>query len=338
MVNIELSWRVFFKIFLFILFLIFIWEVRNIILILITSMIFSAGIEVWARFLANKIKIPYFLSVVLIFLGIFGFLSIIFYFLTPIFLGELKSAIPTILNLNKKEIILSYPFLKEIIENFQDKIGFYLANLKNLTLNLLGGAINLFLIVVISFYLSIQGRNVLGSFLNYFLPDIWIRRIIILWEISQLKFAQWFMAEIILMIIVGFLAFIGFSIVGVPHSGLLGILSGVLEIVPFIGPTISAFAAGVIGLSEGIKTGILAVLVMIIIQQLENHVIVPNLMKQKINMNPVIVILSLMIGAKIAGIIGVLISIPFVGALIEILSFLKSQGYSLENIVKKEEN
>jgi len=336
MTNIEFSWKFFLKLFLFIAFLIFIWEIKDVILIFLTSLIFSAGVEVWSRFLSSKIKIPYQLSVVLIFLGIFGFLSIIFYFLIPIVLGELKSALPTILNLNKKEIVYEYPFLKEIIEVFQEKLSFYIANLTTLTLKFLGGALNLFLIIIISFYLSIQGKNVLGGFFSYILPDIWAKRILILWEISQVKFAQWIVAEIILMFIVGIMAFLGFSLVGVPYSLLLGIVAGVLEIIPFIGPVVSAFIAGIIGLSEGIKTGILAVLVMTVVQQLENHLIVPNLMKQRVNINPVIVILSLIIGGKIAGIIGTLISIPIVSALIEILKFLKSQGYSLENFFKEE--
>lgn len=331
--TIDFSLKFFAKIFAFLLLLIFIWEIKEIILIFITSVIFAAGIEVWAKYLYHQFKIPYVISVILIFFFIFLLVSMVFYLILPIALNELKSALPKFLTLNKSELG-NYPFVKEIVENFQNQANFYLANISKLTLQLLGGLGKIILIIAISFYLSFQGKNFFESVLNYFLPTLWVKRILILWEISQVKFAQWISAELILMVVVGILSFIGLSLVGTPYASLLAILSGLLEIIPFIGPIITAILSGLLGLTVNLKTAILSVVVIILIQQLENHLLVPNIMKAKVNLNPVLVILSLLMGGTIAGFIGVLIAVPLMSALIEIFSYLKKQNFSFQDILK----
>jgi len=333
--NIEVSFKFFLKIFLFLVFLVFLWEIREVILIFLTSVIFAAGIEVWARYLASKIKISYFLAVISIFIFLFFVVSLVFYLLIPIALNELKSAIPTIVNLKNSNLI-NYPFVREFIENFQEQVSFYLANISKVTLKLLGGLANLILIIAIAFYLALQGKNFFQNILSIFLPTYWVRRFMVVWEISQLKFAQWLSGELILMLIVGILTFIGLSVIGVPYAALLGILGGLLEIVPFIGPVMTAIIAGIISLSKNLYTAVLAIVVIGFIQQLENHVIVPNVMKSKVQLNPVLVILSLIIGGKIAGLIGILISVPFMSAVIEVIKFLKEQNFSLKDILKEE--
>mgnify|MGYP001772990157 CR=1 FL=1 len=331
----DLPLRFFIKIFLFLVFIVFLWEIREIILIFLTAIILAAGLEVWAKYIQQKLKINYSLSVILIFFLLIFLVSIVFYFLLPIVLNEFKNALPNIFNLDKKELI-DYPFVKDIIENFQNEANFYLANISKATFKILGGIGKIVLIIAISFYLAFQGRNFFENFLNYFLPNYWVRRILILWEISQVKFAQWISAEIILMTVVGILTFIGLSLIGTPYVGFLAIISGMLEIIPFIGPIITAILSGIFGLTVNLKTGILSVIVIILIQQLENHLLVPTIMKAKINLNPVAVILSLIIGGKIGGFIGVLIAVPFTSALIEILGYLKRQNFSFQDILKDE--
>ncbi|MBD3300362.1 MAG: AI-2E family transporter, partial [Candidatus Moranbacteria bacterium] len=90
--------------------------------------------------------------------------------------------------------------------------------------------------------------------------------------------------------------------------------------IPNIGPTISTLLASVIALTDNPIKAVVVVIAFIILQQLENHLIVPMVMKQAVGLNPVVIIIALMVGIKLAGPIGAIISVPFVAALSEFVS------------------
>jgi predicted PurR-regulated permease PerM len=96
----------------------------------------------------------------------------------------------------------------------------------------------------------------------------------------------------------------------VPYALVLAIFGGVLEIIPYLGPIISAIPAIILGFFVSPLTGLLVLVFYILIQQLENHVMVPQIMKKAVGLNPIVVILVLLIGAKIGGTMGAILSIP----------------------------
>jgi predicted PurR-regulated permease PerM len=83
-----------------------------------------------------------------------------------------------------------------------------------------------------------------------------------------------------------------------------------MEIVPYVGPVISAIPGIILGFLISPSTGFLAFVVYLISQQLESHVITPQVMKKAVGLNPIAVILALLIGAKLGGILGAILSIP----------------------------
>jgi predicted PurR-regulated permease PerM len=137
-------------------------------------------------------------------------------------------------------------------------------------------------------------------------------------EKVEKKLGNWFWGEIWLMSIVGVLTYIGLKLLGMPYALPLAVLAGLLEIVPNLGPIISAIPALIIGLSRSPFLFFANLSLYFIVQQLENNLIVPFVMRKAVNLNPLITLLSLLIGGNIAGVLGVLLAVP-ITLIIEII-------------------
>ena len=109
-----------------------------------------------------------------------------------------------------------------------------------------------------------------------------------------------------------FVVFSGLWILGVKYSLILAIFAAVFELVPVVGPVFAGSLAVVAGLSQSINLGIYVLLFFLVIQQLENNFIVPQVMKRAVGLNPVIIILAVSVGGKLLGIPGALLAVPIV--------------------------
>ncbi len=102
---------------------------------------------------------------------------------------------------------------------------------------------------------------------------------------------------------------------GVPYALSLAFFAGIMEVVPFIGPIISAIPAVIAGFFVSPFTGFMVLLLFFLVQQFENHVIVPQVMRRAVGLNPIAVILALLIGLKLGGILGAILAIPVATAI-----------------------
>jgi predicted PurR-regulated permease PerM len=132
---------------------------------------------------------------------------------------------------------------------------------------------------------------------------------------------------VFLGIIIFTINFIGLSILRVDYALTLAIISGVLEVLPIIGPIVAGALSTVVALTISPILGLIVASWYILVQQLENHIIVPQIMKKSLGLSPVVVIVAILVGGKLLGIIGILISVPVASAL----------GILLEEFVKIKE-
>jgi len=180
-----------------------------------------------------------------------------------------------------------------------------------------GGALSFILILVLSFYLAVQEEGV-DDFLRIVAPVKHHDYIIDLWKRSQRKIALWLQGQIILGIVVGVLVYLVLTIVGIPHSLLLAILAGLFEIIPIFGPIISSIPAILIAFADkGAGTGLLLIGLYVIIYQFESQLFYPLVVKKIVGISPIVVILALVIGAKLAGVLGAIIAVPLSAAFME---------------------
>jgi len=175
------------------------------------------------------------------------------------------------------------------------------------------GLASFILILVMTFYIVAEEDN-FKRLVRYFTPVEYRPYFGSLWSKTKEKLSFWLRGQLFLDLIVGALSYIGLLIIGAPYALLLGVLSGLFETIPYAGPIFSAVAAIVlIVLQTGDWfMGFLALIVFVIIQQLENNFLVPKVMKKAVGIDPIVSILSLLIGYRLLGVTGAIIAIPLV--------------------------
>lgn len=174
-----------------------------------------------------------------------------------------------------------------------------------------GGIILFISLFVMTFYLLVD-RPELAKKAGWFTKnkhDVQrIEQFIAYWE---KEVGGWIRGELLLMLVIGILTYITLALFRVPYALPLAILSGLLEIVPNVGPTVAAIPTVIIAyVALGPVTGSFILIATIVIQQLENNLIVPKVMKATANVNPLVVLLGILAGAELLGVLGALLAVP----------------------------
>ncbi|MBL7045777.1 MAG: AI-2E family transporter, partial [Parcubacteria group bacterium] len=140
----------------------------------------------------------------------------------------------------------------------------------------------------------------------------------------QFKIGRWMQGQLILAAIIGVLVYLGLTILGVKHALLLALIAALFELIPVFGPILASIPAIIIGFVDGGATiGLLVVGLYLIIQQFENHLIYPLVVTKVVGVPPLLVILALLIGAQLAGFLGIILSVPVAAAIQEFVKDLQ---------------
>jgi predicted PurR-regulated permease PerM len=290
----------------FILLLGVIWLIKDLIFSLFIAFIIAGALRQPVDFLEKK-KIPRSISSFIVY---FIFVFIIFYLfalIIPPLAGEI-----IILFKNLPQIIIKvFPTLSS---NFNlSFLSNNIPSLANETINLIKTAFSNVIFVTstlfFGFYFILE-KNLAQRLLGNFFDDIELNKINLISERAQRRMSGWFWGEIILMIVVGLLTYVGLSLMGMKYGLALAVLSGLLEVVPGLGPITATIPAFFIGLSQSYASGLSIIALYFIVQQLENNLIVPIVMKKAVGLHPIITLIVLIIGGKIAGIMGVILAVP----------------------------
>lgn len=185
---------------------------------------------------------------------------------------------------------------------------------------------------VMAFYLALEERGV-PKFLRLVSPKIYESYIEDLWARAQRKIGLWMQGQILLSLLVALLVYVPNLILNMPYAALLSVLAFIGELVPMIGLTFSAIPAIFIAWTHGGTNLLITVSVIyLIIGQLESHILYPRVMNKLVGVPSIIVIISLVVGAKLAGIWGVILSVPVASIFMELASDLEKR----KNIPKEE--
>ena len=191
------------------------------------------------------------------------------------------------------------------------QIGTLPENLLRLTVGIFGNLLTVFTTLVITFYLLLERKH-LDKYLSALLGKDTPTQIGHVINEIERRLGGWIRGELFLMFVVGLFTYVGLVILGVDIALPLAIIAGVLEIVPNIGPTISAVPAVLIALTIHPLTALATVALYFLVQIIENNFLVPKVMEKAVGVNPLISILGLLIGLKIAGPAGAVLAIPLI--------------------------
>jgi predicted PurR-regulated permease PerM len=298
---------------------------RDIVALFFLSVIFTATLDPAIDRMQHK-KIPRPVSVFIIYIAVIGIVG-----------GAISLLIPPIVS-QTKDFATNFPAYSDKLSTTFSGIELYAKsygidlNIQNMVKDSLGGAvqtsgqifsttvgvftvfISLIVVLSLTFYMSVKEDGMKG-FIVSLTPKDHREHMVSLVERIQKKVGRWMFGQIILMVVIFILDFSALSLLGIPYALILALVAGILEIVPYLGPIISATLATLVGLMISPLTGVEILITLTIIQQLESHVIVPQIMKKAVGLNPVVVILALLIGAKLGGTIGAILSVPIATAL-----------------------
>jgi len=308
------------------------WFLKDLVLILVTAVVIASAMEPAVNFLTRR-RIHRILSVILVYLCVFSaFISVLFIFIPPLlgdaadFLSRLPQTLSAI-NIsdathgllpwgNVGDQISSADLLRNISKTLSDTTGGVFTTLSAF----FGGLTSFVLIIVFSFYFSVQETGV-DDFLRVVTPIKEQAYVLNLWKRSQEKIGKWMQGQLILGIIVGILLYLGLVILGIPNALMLAVIAGLFELIPVFGQILAAIPALMIGFADGGVTALLLVAgLYLVVQQFEAHLIYPVVVKKVVGVPPLLVIIALIVGAKLAGFLGILLSVPIAAAIQEFVS------------------
>jgi len=309
-----------------------VWYLRELALIVLTSIVIASAIEPAARNLI-KYKVPRIAAVLLVYLAFFGmFFGVVFFMLPPVLeeTSHLLATLPTYLEsigatdaLTEDAILQTRSLINGVslgdtpqnLDTFLEGLsGNFIAAMSII----FGGAFSFILIVVFSFYFAVNERGV-EEFLRVLTPIQHEEYVLSLWHRAQVKIGLWMQGQFLLAILIGVLTYLGLSILGIQYALVLAVVAGVMELIPVFGPILAAVPAIAIALANGgVPIALAVAALFLIIQQFENHLIYPLVVTKVVGVPPILVILALLIGAKLAGVLGILLSVPIAAALQEL--------------------
>jgi predicted PurR-regulated permease PerM len=135
----------------------------------------------------------------------------------------------------------------------------------------------------------------------------------------EVNVGYWIKGQLILMFVVGLCSFLGLLVLGIDYPLALGLISGLFEAVPMVGPIFSAVLAAFVGFSSSSADGIATLILFTLIQQLENNFLVPKIMEKASGFSPLVVLVIVLIGGNLFGVLGVILAVPCTMALYIIL-------------------
>lgn len=313
-----------------------VFSLRDTLLAVAAAIFISSAVDPGVRWFEDR-KIPRIVGVVVIYLAAILLAGFILLFVLPSFLSEASSLVGNIpsyitqisdfIPILDQSILNGYvPLLEELARRISTiGSGTSLttssfsasATLFNSAGTLASGAASFLFIIVLSFYFSVT-RDGVDHFLRIITPIKHEQYVISLWSRTKRKIGAWMQGQIFLGALVGSLVFIMLSILHVKHALTLGIIAGLLEIIPVFGPVLSAIPGVAFALLDGgIGLGFWAVLVYVLVQQFENHIFYPLVVRKMVGISPILVIISLVVGYNLAGFMGVVLSVPLSVLLVE---------------------
>lgn len=322
--KIEISSRTIIFTVFFLLLLRFLWMIQDVLFSIFIAFIFMSALKPYVSFLEKKRLPRVFASIAVYLVFLTLFFTVLFIALPPLVIEStlLLKALPSILE----------RVAPQTMELFNlDSVFQYLPNIANQFFDIVRGLFSnaVFLISTLFFgFYFLMEENVFRKLISRFFSIEKTSTALVIFDKAEKRLNNWFWGEITLMTVVGLMTFIGLNLIGIKYALALAVLAGLLEAVPNLGPTLSSVPAILLGFANSSVMGFAAMALYFIIQQLENNLIVPMVMKRAVGLNPIITLIALLVGGKIGGVLGVLLAIPITlfleTAMLEIVNSPKS--------------
>ncbi|MFA7285564.1 MAG: AI-2E family transporter [Candidatus Paceibacterota bacterium] len=351
LLEISISTNTFVRGFLVLLGFFLIWYLQELVLVVLTSIVIASFVES---------AVPYFkkigmgrLSGVVSFYLISGLIfSFLFYLFAPLLITEIYNFsgflyvhfpdVPYLDYFQSEE----FGGAKELVASLSGKLSLsslvaisntFVGNLSGGFIQTLaiafGGIFNFILIIIISFYLSVQERGI-ENFLRIILPLKYEDYVIDLWSRSRRKIALWLKGQMFLALIISVLIYLLLALIGIDYALLLALIAGFMSFLPY-GSVIALIPAMSFSyLGGGIQDALMVAGVYIIIHQFEVFLFSPLIINRVVGLSPLMVIIAVLVGFELSGIWGMILAIPVAVFFMELMNDMEKE----KNILRSKEN
>jgi len=314
------------------------WKVGGMLIAILTAVVIASFVDSIADAL-GRFKVPRILGIIFVYLIMFGAFGGLMFFFIPQFITEITDLLVTafgtadgISGEASSELYSSLLSFQEASgieetgntsqgENIISQLGsvgdFSQSALQALNA-VFGGALNLILIIVISFYLAVEDRGI-ERFFQAVTPVSYENNVISLWLRTKDKIGSWFKGQLLSAFILGLLTYLGLWLIGVPYALMLALLAMVMGLIPF-----GILIAGMVALMSALGAGGIEMMLWtlawyFLLQMIENYILQPVIINKATGLPSVIVLLSVVIGAALFGFMGLLLAIPLAVFLLELV-------------------
>ncbi len=338
-VQLEIASSTIIKVVLLILLFVFLYILKDVVVIFLFALVIASGISPFANWLDER-GFPRVVGVLALYMIVLGLAVFVLSLVVPYIsddINRLIGVLPKVveqvsssLETAQNSSLQYLDFLGEI-QNILSSFSSYLQqasqSVVGLIISVFGGLFSFVAILIISFYLSVTRKGV-ESFLGSVVPEKYEDYVISLWKRTEIKVGKWIQGQMLLGLIVGLAVYVGLSLMHVKFALLLALLMMVLELVPMVGPVVSAIPAVILAFLQSPVLGFWVLVLYIVVQQLENHILVPIILGRTLNLNPVVILIALLVGQTLAGIPGMILAVPISTIIVEMLDDVARQKES----------
>lgn len=294
----------------------FVYLVWGVIVLLFVSLLLAAALSPAIDWLARR-HLPRSLCVLLLYASALSVLAIVMVLIIPPIikeLSELAAAFPVLYErltqgLGSSGNGQAAAVLQQALGTLSQTLSRMTGSVLGAVASIFGGLVSFITVLVLTFYFAVKKDN-LKSLAAAVAPAKHQKYALnLLWRIQD-KLGLWLRGQLFLSFIIFVMILSGLLILRAPYALVLALLAGLLEAVPFIGPIAAAVPAVLLALTVSPLKALLVAGLYVVVQQLENNLIVPKVMQKATGLNPIVVIVAVLLGAKLSGILGAILAIP----------------------------
>ncbi len=317
----EIGWTTLWRIFLFVVAIAVFYFARGAFAAILVGVVLSLGLDPIVSFVAERLRIGRLLGTLAVVLVAIILLIAALYFIVPVVAGEVGGFF-TLFNVS-----VPIPLIATLGNGVGQIITSYLGTNGSVPIVITRILENLLLILaafVITLYLTIE-KDGADKMLRLILPQVYERPVVAIFDRFKLKMRRWLGTQLVLSIFIGLAVGLGMWLIGVRYPLILGVIAAILEVVPIIGPIVTGIIAFLIAISDSVVLAVYAIIFFFVVQQFENHVLVPLVMGKSMRVHPVIVVFALLAGGELAGFVGIVLAVPISVLIQEIFDYMAEQ-------------
>lgn len=289
--------------------IIFLYQIRDIIMMLFVALLITVILNPLVTKL-SRFKIPRSLSVLIVYLLFFTIIIGAFAGIVPSVIEQttnFASSLPEFI----KHFNIPKAISDQITSQVLSKVADLPASILGIGINVVTNIFTILTVLTFAFYLLML-RNKVDGQLGILTNESKAKKISDFIDELEKRLGGWARGQLALMIIIGVLSFIGLTALKIPFALPLSIFAGLMEIVPYLGPIIGGAPSVIVGFGISPVLGLATIALVAITHQLENYVLAPKIIEKSVGVSPIVTLVSLAVGFKLAGITGVLLSVPIV--------------------------